>query len=192
MATTKNADIILCEGITEKYYINSLRDILVVRPEVRPVKPYNMDELRCAIEECAKVGYTAVHCLIDMDNKVNNAKNMAKYLKLKQKYNGEYVKKTECRVYFYESLPSIEIFFYYYFENSTAEKTNDGLKSWLKHKCGYETKPTFSFHNTFTRSGGCLKNAISNSKNSVRLRLDKSYNCSYTEVNNLIEYLGLK
>lgn len=192
MATTKNADIILCEGITEKYYINSLRDILVVRPEVRPVKPYNMDELRCAIEECAKVGYTAVHCFIDMDNKVNNAKNMDKYLKLKQKYDGGYVKKTECKVYFYESLPSIELFFYYYFENSTAEKTNDGLKSWLKHKCGYETKPTFSFHNTFTRNGGCIKNAISNSKNSVRLRLDKSYNCSYTEVSNLIEYLGLK
>lgn len=192
MAAIKNADIILCEGITEEYYIKSLKDILVIRPDVRPVKPYNMDELKCAIEEYAKIGYTAVHCLIDMDNKVSNAKNMDKYLKLKQKYDGGYVKKTECKVYFYESLPSIELFFYYYFENSTAEKTNDGLKSWLKHKCGYETKPTFSFHNTFTRNGGCIKNAISNSKNSVRLRLDKSYNCSYTEVSNLIEYLGLK
>lgn len=95
-----------------------------------------------------------------MDNKVDNDSNMRKYQRLKQKYDRKKVKKTECDVLFYESHPSIELFFYYYFENSTAEKTNNGLKSWLNHKCDYETKPKYAFHKTFVRKGGCLRATV--------------------------------
>ena len=155
-----------------------------------------MEELEKDIKRYANEGYTTIHCLIDMDNKVNNASYMQKYQRLKQIYGDKIVKKTECKVYFYESHPSIELFFYYYFENSTAEKTNNGLKSWLYHKCGYDTSEKWlkshSLHNTLVKSGGCLKNAIANAKRSVKLRDIDNFNCSYTEIGDLIEYLGIK
>lgn len=192
MAGTKNAEIILGEGITEVYYFTSLRDMLDIKPTAKAVKPYNMEELEKAIKKYATEGYTKVHCLIDMDNKVNTPAMMIKYQRLKQKYDRKIIKNTDCEVCFYESFPSIELFFYYYFENSTAERTNNELKSWLNHKCGYETKARYSFHNAFIKNGGCLNKAITTAKNSIRLRPDECYNCSYTEVGNLIEYLGIK
>ncbi|MBP3670991.1 MAG: RloB domain-containing protein [Bacteroidaceae bacterium] len=196
MAVIKNSEIVIGEGITEKYYILSLLDIIKVKPTPIITKPYNMEELEKDIKRYASEGYTTIHCLIDMDNKVNNASYMQKYQRLKQIYGDKIVKKTECKVHFYESHPSIELFFYYYFENSTAEKTNNGLKSWLYHKCGYDTSEKWlkshSLHNTLVKNGGCLKNAIANGIRSVKLRDVDNYNCSYTEIGDLIEYLGIK
>ena len=196
MAGIKNSDIVLGEGITEEYYLKSLLDILTIRPRYEQVKPYNKKELEAAINQYAKDGYTTIHCLIDMDTKVRHPKTMEDYRKLKQKYDRKRVRKTNCEVRFYESFPSIEQFFYFYFESSTAQQTNDGLKSWLKHKCGYDTSLKYlrphSLNGVFTKNGGCLKNAIANAKKSVKLREDNNFNCSYTEVGNLIEYLGVK
>ena len=121
---------------------------------------------------------------------------MENYKKLKQKYDRKQVKKTDCEVRFYESFPSIEQFFYYYFENSTTEHKNNELKSWLKHKCGYEVSEKWfkahSIHNTLIKNGGCLTRAIANAKSSVRHRPSGSYSYSYTEVGDLIDYLGIK
>lgn len=192
MAGIKNSDIVLGEGITEEYYFKSLRDDIINRPDAKAIKPYNMEELERAIKKYAALGYTAIHCLIDMDTKVAQSKTREKYVRLKQKYDRKQVGKTECKVYFYESYPSVELFFYYYFENSTAEKTNDGLKSWLKHRCGYETSSSYRFHKAFINNGGCLKNAIANAKRSVKLRDKDNFNCSYTEIGDLIGYLGVK
>lgn len=196
MVVIKNAEIILGEGITEKYYLKSLLDILTIRPRYEQVKPYNKKELEAAINQYAKDGYTTIHCLIDMDTKVRHPKTMEDYRKLKQKYDRKRVRKTNCEVRFYESFPSIEQFFYFYFESSTAQQTNDGLKSWLKHKCGYDTSLKYlrphSLNGVFTKNGGCLRNAIANAKKSVKLREDNNFNCSYTEVGDLIEYLGIK
>lgn len=196
MVVIKNAEIILGEGITEKYYLKSLLDILTIRPRYEQVKPYNKKELEAAINQYAKDGYTTIHCLIDMDTKVRHPKTMEDYRELKQKYDRKRVRKTNCEVRFYESFPSIEQFFYFYFESSTAQQTNDGLKSWLKHKCGYDTSLKYlrphSLNGVFTKNGGCLRNAIANAKKSVKLREDNNFNCCYTEVGDLIEYLGIK
>lgn len=196
MAGMKNSEIVIGEGITEKYYILSLLDTIKVRPTPIVVKPYNMEELDRAIELYANKGYTTIHCLIDMDNKVSNDSNMRKYQQLKQKYDGKTIRGTDCTVRFYESLPSIEQFLYYYFEYSTSAKTNNGLKSWLHHKSGYEVSEKWfrghSIHNTLVKSGGCLSNAIINAKSSVRHRPNGSYDCSYTEVGEFIEHLGVK
>lgn len=196
MCAMKRAEIVLGEGITEKYYFKSLRDALAMRPSCEQVKPYNIEELESAIKRYAKDGYSTVYCLIDMDTKVCQPKTMTKYQNLKQKYDRKIVPKTDCEVRFYESFPSVELFFYYYLENSTAQKTNDGLKSWLYHKCGYDTSEKWlkshSLHNTLVKNGGCLKNAIANAKRSVKLRDIDNYNCSYTEIGDLIEYLGIK
>ena len=51
-----------------------------------------------------------------MDNKASTPAIMTKYQRLKQKYDGKIIRKTDCEVRFYESFPSIELFFYYYFE----------------------------------------------------------------------------
>ena len=79
MANMRNADIVLGEGITEKYYIKSLLDVLTIRPRCERVKPYNTKELEAAIIQYAKEGYTTIHCLIDMDKKVNEPKTMENY-----------------------------------------------------------------------------------------------------------------
>lgn len=191
------AEIIIGEGITEKYYFESLRDILVIKPQTpKPPKQYNVAELEKIIKQRAKEGYTKIHCLIDMDNKVADASYMRKYQQLKAKYHNKGVKGADCEVYFWESHPSIELFFYYYFEMSTAEKSNDGLKSWLEHKFDYDVSEKYftknSLHGKMTNNGGCLRDAISRAKNSVRLRDGDNYNCSYTELGELIETLGLK
>lgn len=189
------AEIIIGEGITEKYYFLSLRDVLATKPTPIVLKPYNMAELEKTIKQCAQKGYTKIHCLIDMDNKLASP-NREKYKRLKAKYHKKRVGKTDCEVYFWESHPSIELFFYYYFEMSTAEKGNDELKSWLEHKFGYDVSEKYftknSLHGKMINNGGCLTNAISNAKNSIRLRADGNYNCSYTELGEFIETLGLK
>ena len=51
MVGIKNAEIILGEGITEKYYLKSLLDILTIRPRYEQVKPYNTKELEAAINQ---------------------------------------------------------------------------------------------------------------------------------------------
>ena len=111
MAGMKNSEIVIGEGITEKFYILSLLDTVKIKPTPIVIKPYNMEELERAIKQYAANGYTKIHCLIDMDNKVDNDTNMRKYQRLKQKYDRKKVKKTECDVLFYESHPSIELFF---------------------------------------------------------------------------------
>ena len=192
----RSVEIIIGEGITEKYYFESLRDILVIKPQTpKPPKQYNAMELEKIIKQRAEEGYTKIHCLIDMDNKLESP-NKERYKRLKAKYHKKCVKGTDCEVYFWESNPSIELFFYYYFEMSTAEKSNGGLKRWLKHKFGYEVSEKYftknSLHGKMANDGGCLKDAISRAKNSVRLREGDNYNCSYTELGELIETLGLK
>ena len=163
MAGMKNSEIVIGEGITEKYYIISLLDTVKVKPTPIIIKPYNMEELDKAIKYYATEGRTAIHCLIDMDNKVNNDSNMKKYKKIKQKYDGKTVRGTDCIVRFYESLPSIEQFLYYYFEYSTSIKTNSGLKSWLHHKCGYDKHTGYDgkayFHSRFTAVEDGVKTA---------------------------------
>lgn len=196
MAAIRSAEIIIGEGITEKYYFDSLKDILVIKPKTpNPPKQYNMTELEKIIKKCAHEGYTKLHCLIDMDNKLVSP-NKEKYQQLKAKFHKKRVKGTDCEVYFWESHPSIELFFYFYFEQSTAEKSNEKLKSWLRHKFSYDTSEKYftknSLHGTMIRNGGCLKDAIRNAKDSTRLRVDDNYNCSYTELGELLESLGIK
>lgn len=200
MATLRNTEIVIGEGITEKYYFDSMRDVLKNKPKPISLKPYNLEELEKAIREFAEQGYTKIHCLIDMDNKIDNGTKQIKYRELKEKYHNKIIsrpkKGVKCEVCFYESHPSTEVFFYYYFEYSTAEKTNEGLKNWLNNKCGYEVKERFmekhSLHGIFKKNGGCLKRAIENSLLSVTSREKSNYNFIYTEIGKLITELGIK
>ena len=195
-----NVEIVIGEGITEEYYFKSIRDVICTKPTAKSLDPYNLKELAKVIKQYAEEGYTTIHCLIDMDNKVKNADTLSKYLKLKGKYHNKTIldikKGINCKVFFYESYPSTETFFYYYFDYSTAEKSNEGLKSWLKQKCGYDTSEKYlrkhSLHKEFKKHGGCLKKAIENSNKSVKSREEENYNFTYTEIGKLITELGIK
>lgn len=200
MVAMKNVEIIIGEGITEEYYFKSVRDVVYIKPLAKLIKPYNLKELEKAIKQYAEGGYTTIHCLIDMDNKVKKAETLSNYIKLKEKYHNKTISDgkngVNCKVYFYESYPSTEVFFYYYFEYSTAEKTNEGLKKWLNNRCGYETTENYlrkhSLHKEFKKHGGCLKLAIANSNKSVKSREEGNYNFTYTEIGGLVEKLGIK
>ena len=195
-----NVEIIIGEGITEEYYFKSVRDVVYIKPPAKRIKPYNLKELEKAIKQYAEGGYTTIHCLIDMDNKVKKAETLSNYIKLKGKYHNKTIsdgkKGINSKVFFYESYPCTEAFFYYYFEYSTAEKTNEGLKSWLNNRCGYETSErylsTHSLHKEFKKYGGCLKKAIENSNKSVKYREEGNYSFTYTEIGKLITKLGIK
>lgn len=63
MVGRKRSEIALCEGITEYYYLNSIRELLAIKPTPKIVKPYNMDELKRAIEGYAAKGATRIHCV---------------------------------------------------------------------------------------------------------------------------------
>ena len=47
----KNVEIIIGEGITEKYYFKSVKDAICNKPEAKPIKPYNLKELEKAIKQ---------------------------------------------------------------------------------------------------------------------------------------------
>ena len=49
MVAMKNVEIIIGEGITEKYYFKSVKDAICNKPEAKPIKPYNLKELEKAI-----------------------------------------------------------------------------------------------------------------------------------------------
>ena len=62
MARKRITVAIIGEGITEKYYIQSLQDILEIKPT--PIKPKNssLKELEISIKDCIKKGYSKIYC----------------------------------------------------------------------------------------------------------------------------------
>ena len=114
--------VIVGEGITEKYFFDSLQDLLKIKPKSLVQKHTSISYLEKEIKSCLKDGYDRIYCLIDMDNKAGDGspdhrKQREEYLKLKRQFHR---KKIETRygvaeVEMFESYPSIELFFLYYF-----------------------------------------------------------------------------
>lgn len=197
----KKTIAVIGEGITEKFYINSLRDTLKIKPTAIPPKRSSLTELERSIKKCIEKGYSEIYCLIDLDNKINDgtpqrSKNAEKYAKIKDRYHNKKhtnTSKEECYVFMIESYPSTEIFFRYYFGYTSSHFTNDSLKEHLKTKIGYDTSESYfikhSIHDTLTNNGGKLDSAISASKQSVKQRDPQNKQCTFTEMGILIEKL---
>ena len=83
--------VIIGEGPTEYFYLNSLKDEFRELQNIKPDFPKNtsLRELEKSIEEAVSMGYDRIFCLIDMDNKKKDAKSLADYQKLKNKYHGK-------------------------------------------------------------------------------------------------------
>ena len=82
----KKAVAVIGEGITEKYYIESLRGLVgrnfQILPQQLGLKASSLVELEKAIMKAVDEGHDEVYCLIDMDSKEAGA-GVQKYEKLK-------------------------------------------------------------------------------------------------------------
>lgn len=193
MGKVKDPVAIIGEGITEEYYIESLKDFSWLSPKPKFFKSTTTTtkEYENKIKEVIERGYTKIYCLFDMDIHSKDDYSYAKYFALRRKYHNQNKKGVFIR--FFESNPSIEVFFRYYFEYTTATQTNEGLKRWLLEKVGYVVKEKYfarnPLHVVFCRNDGSLDNAISNSIRSVANREPDNYVCCYTEVGSMIKLL---
>lgn len=198
MARNRVSVAVIGEGITEKYFIQSLRDVVAIKP--MPVKQKNssLKELEIAIKECVRKGYDRIYCMIDMDNKVpdgslDHEKNAKEYAKIKRTYHKKQIKCCDggqTIVQMIESFPSTEIFFLYYFGYTSGLFTNQQLKSLLNKKFGYLTEEKYlikhSLHDTLIKSGGSLDTAILASQKSKSTSPPDYSGKPYTEIGIMI------
>lgn len=195
----KNRVRIIGEGITEKHFLQSLRDDyshVKSADFVELEHANNMAELERRIEEAAQMGYAKVFCMIDMDNK-NVGIERDKYLSLKRKFSKPIVKKRkgiECEVRFYETDRCTEQFFLFYFSNTSRPfQSYEELEKELHKHCEYEKREKFfvkhPLHIYFTSKGGSLENAIKNAKESLVAKENGVRDYSYSELGKMLEDL---
>lgn len=192
--------IIIGEGATEFYYLNSLKDNYRMLQNIKPDTPKNtsLKDLQQSIEEAIHLGYARIFCLIDMDTKRKDAKSMADYDKLKKKYHDLHICKPKSgidyTIKFFETDRCTELFFLYYFRFTTQEFSSSAdIETLLNKECGYEKSLKFfrahPLHQYFVSQGGDLLAAISHSNQSL-VDLDARMH-TYSEMGKMFEELGI-
>lgn len=195
--------LLIGEGVTEVYYLYSLRDDKKYRPVLQNISPgypknSSLKDLEKAIEEGICKDYDKIFCLIDMDNKTTG-KDREKYLKLKNKYHNQTIKRmgNNCLIRFYETERCTELFFLYYFKYTSHcySQSKDIVKELYK-ECKYEKNQKFfkkhPLNLCFVDSGGCLDDAIKNANKSLTEREKDGRNYTYSELGKLFDDLGVK
>ena len=203
MGKQRNTTIIIGEGPTEFYYLNSLKDEFRILQHIKPDYPKNtsLRELQRSIESSIQMGYSQVFCLIDMDTKKKDAKSMAEYQRLKKKYhNAHIVKKRsgiDCQIRFYETERCTELFFIYYFKYKTQKfQTSDDVETLLNKICGYDKTLKFfrghPLHQFFEKQGGNFVNAIANANRSLFDVRNGNRDYTYSEIGSMFNDLGIE
>lgn len=202
----KKAKTVIGEGITEKFYIESLKGLspFNVLPQELGTKASSLKELEIAIRNAINQGYDEVYCLIDMDGKTEgNAKS--KYLNLKNKYQKIHeIKKrgVKCKVVFIETERCTELWFLYHFTKSAITRKFNSYKELEKELKRY--RPNYEKTERYFRSigsihkelilkspSGSLKQAITNATQSVLSKTRDNRNYTYSEIHKLIEALEI-
>jgi hypothetical protein len=203
MGKQRNTTIIIGEGPTEFYYLNSLKDEFRILQHIKPDSPKNtsLRELQRSIESSIQMGYSQVFCLIDMDTKKKDAKSMAEYQRLKKKYhNAHIVKKRsgiDCQIRFYETERCTELFFIYYFKYTTQKfQTSEDVEVLLNKICGYDKTLKFfrghPLHQFFEKQGGNFVNAIANANRSLVDVRNGNRDYTYSEIGSMFNDLGIE
>lgn len=203
MGKQRNTTIIIGEGPTEFYYLNSLKDEFRILQHIKPDSPKNtsLRELQRSIESSIQIGYSQVFCLIDMDTKKKDAKSMAEYQRLKKKYhNAHIVKKRsgiDCQIRFYETERCTELFFIYYFKYTTQKfQTSEDVEVLLNKICGYDKTLKFfrghPLHQFFEKQGGNFVNAIANANRSLVDVRNGNRDYTYSEIGSMFNDLGIE
>ena len=116
----KKAVAVIGEGITEKYYIESLKGLAAfdVKPNSLNRNASSIKKLEESVKKSIQEGYDEVYCLIDMDGKSTGLAR-TNYLTLKGKYHNivhrNKSKGISCKVIFIESERCTEIWFLFHF-----------------------------------------------------------------------------
>ena len=86
----KNSFIIIGEGPTEYFFLNSLKDEFRSLQNIDPRYPKHtsIKELEQKIKDAIENNYNHIYCMIDLDNK-KEKKNKTDYINLKNKYHGK-------------------------------------------------------------------------------------------------------
>lgn len=204
----KRTIAIIGEGITEKFYIESLKGLtpFTVLPQALGRKASSLKKLDDEIKNSIQKGFDEVYCLIDMDGKREGTSKIT-YNKLKTKYHNKiHGKKKEgiqCKVEFIETERCTELWFLYHFTNTaiTREFCNyKELEAELqRYRPHYEKTEKYfrsvsSLHIEMTTKrepNGSLEKALKNARNSVATRDCDSRPHTYCEMFRLFEALGL-
>lgn len=202
MAHQRQTTIVIGEGPTEFYYLNSLKDDFRILQHIKPDSPKNtsLRELEHTIENSIQMGYNKIYCLIDMDTKKKDAKSRCAYIRLKKKYHGIHILKPkrgiDYEVRFFETDRCTELFFLYYFKYTTQEfSSSDDIGAMLDKKCKYEKTIKFfrshPLHQYFEKQGGSFRKAIENSNSSLRGKHKRERDYTYSEMGEMFELLGI-
>lgn len=195
----KDSILIIGEGPTEYFFLNSLKDDYRFLQNIEPGYPKHtsVKELERKIRSGIQRGFSRILCMIDMDNK-KEGKERTDYLSLKKKYHGLHKinrrRGIDCQVSFYETERCTELFFLYYFKYTTRlfEGSDDVVRS-LKGTCGYAKSMEFfrknPLHPYFISKGGSLKEAITNAEKSMSEAGVRGY--SYSELGRMFKELGI-
>lgn len=198
---------IIGEGITEKYYIESLKGLspFSILPKELGKKASSLSKLAENINESIEKGFDEVYCLIDMDNKTSGI-SKEQYYKIKNKYHnkifGKKSKGIQCKVVFIENERCLELWFLFYFlENLITRQFNaysDLEKELKKFRPLYDKsekyfKSIVNIHTNFETQNpkGSIINACKKAKLSLESRIKENREHTYSEMHLLIEALGI-
>jgi hypothetical protein len=199
---------IIGEGITEKYYIESLKGTSQFTP--LPIelgkKASSLPKLEKVIKEAIQKGYDQIFCLIDMDGK-QNGKNKSDYDTLKRKFHGKKFgsekKGLQSEVIFIETERCTELWFLYHFTRSVITREFTSYKA-LEEEL-HRFRPSYEKTDKYFRSVGnlhqelttkrsplgSLKQAVNNAQNSVESKIRDERNYTFSEMHLLIEALSI-
>ncbi len=198
---------VIGEGITEKYYIESLKGIspFTIMPRELGIKASSLKSLSKNIQLSIDKGFDEIFCLIDMDGKTSG-KSQNDYLLLKRKFHNKVFsrksKGLESKVFFIETERCTELWFLYYFSNGAITKKFNSYKELekelKKYRPNYEKTEKYfkslgNVHNDFEnkKPNGSIIKAYKNSKLSLSSKTNDNREYSYSEMHLLIEGLGI-
>lgn len=198
----KNTTVIIGEGPTEFYYLNSLKDEFRELQNIKPDTPKNtsMRELERSIESAISMGYDRIFCLIDMDTKNKDKTSREEYTRLKSKYHGKKVsnlkKGINYEIRFFETDRCTELFFLYYFKYTGQNFIESkAIEDELSRSCGYEKTRRFfathPLHQFFIKSGGNFSQAINNAIKSEESIARGDRDFTYSELGTMFKELGI-
>ena len=198
---------VIGEGITEKYYIESLKGIspFVIMPRELGIKASNLKSLDKNISLCIEKGFDEIYCLIDMDGKTSG-KTQSEYLTLKNKFHNKIFSKKskgiKSKVVFIETERCTELWFLYYFTKGVVTRkfnNYDELEKELqKYRPNYEKSEKYfkslgNINKNFENQNpkGSIISAFKNSESSFKSNTRDNRGYSYSEMHLLIEALGI-
>lgn len=191
---------VIGEGMTEQYYLQSLKDTMNAHIEPKlPKHSTGLQYVETEIKNCIDKGYAQIICLIDMDNK-KEGRDKQQYDKLKSKYHNRTISRPKegikSTITFFENEPCIELWFLYYFKYTTAyyEKSEKVTKE-LKSLCNYEKTEQFfistkGIHLFLIKHKGNFEKAKVHAAKSTQSRKTEKRDHTYSEMNDFFSLIS--